>query len=191
VFARRHAGAGRYDPRVDAQAIRAAALIVAALSQDQGAVPPSDLMVAAEQYIPWITGAVTPGPARMVLTVEGDPMLNVDSVNEKAVLSFADDKNDPVPPPDGTQATATSSDTGVLTVGAATPGTDANGVPTIEFPLTAVAEGTATLSAHATAADGSPLLGPDGTTPIPDPDPVQVTVNPGAAAAERFTVPDA
>ena len=37
--------------------------------------------------------------------------------------------------------------------------------------------------------DGNPLLGPDGCTPIPAPAPVVVTVNPGAPAAEVFTVP--
>jgi hypothetical protein len=51
--------------------------------------------------------------------------------------------------------------------------------------------GTSTLTVHATNADGSPLLGPDAVTPITDADPVDVTVNPGAPAAERFTVPGA
>ena len=41
----------------------------------------------------------------------------------------------------------------------------------------------------ATDASGNPLLGPDGVTPIPAPAPVVVTVNPGAPAAEVFTVP--
>jgi len=117
--------------------------------------------------------------------------LTVDSANAVAVLSFTDDHNDPVPPPAGATATATSSNSGVLTVGAATPGTDANGVGTLVFPLTEVAQGTSTLSVHATAADGSPLLGPDGATPIADPAPVDVTVNPGAAANEVFVVPGA
>jgi len=117
--------------------------------------------------------------------------LTVDSQNAVAVLSFADDHGDTVPPPSGATATATSSDTSILTVGAGAPGTDANGQPAITFPLTEVAAGTSTLSVHATAADGSPLLGPDGSTPIPDPDPIQVQVNPGAPAAERFVVPGA
>jgi hypothetical protein len=131
-------------------------------------------------------------PARMLFTItEGDPAmpLTVDSVNAVAVLSFEDDHGDAVAPPAGALATATSSDTAVLTVGAAVAGADANGVANIQFPLAEVAAGTSTLSVTATAADGSPLLGPDGVTPIPAPEPVVVTVNPGAPAAEVFTVP--
>src|ERR1700733_8897871 len=69
-------------------------------------------------------------PARMFLTIEGDPEmpLTVDSVNAVAGLSFEDDHGDAVAPPAGALATATSSDTAVLTVGAAVAGADANGV---------------------------------------------------------------
>jgi len=129
-------------------------------------------------------------PARMFLTIEGVVMpLTVDSVNAVAILSFEDDHGDAVAPPAGALATATSSDTAVLTVGAAVAGADANGVANIQFPLAEVAEGTSTLSVAATDANGNPLLGPDGATPIPAPAPVVVTVNPGAPAAEVFTVP--
>jgi hypothetical protein len=129
-------------------------------------------------------------PARMFLTIEGEVMpLTVDSVNAVAVLSFEDDHGDAVAPPAGALATATSSDTAVLTVGAAVAGADANGVANIQFPLAEVAEGTSSLSVVATDANGNPLLGPDGVTAIPAPAPVVVTVNPGAPAAEVFTVP--
>ena len=74
-------------------------------------------------------------------------------------------------------------------MGAAVAGADANGIPNIQFPLAEVAEGTANLSVAATDANGNALLGPDGVTPIPAPDPVVVTVSPGAPAAEVFTVP--
>lgn len=153
-------------------------------------LPPQALVDYARQLVPMLTG--TTAPARMHLKIKGAPMpLTVDSAASVAVLSFTDDHSDPVPPPDGATATATSSNTGVLNVGPGQPGADANGVATIEFPLTEVAQGTSTLSVHATAADGSPLLGPDGATPINDPAPVDVTVNPGAAASEVFTVPGA
>jgi hypothetical protein len=66
---------------------------------------------------------------------------------------------------------------------------DANGIANIQFPLAEVAEGTSSLSVGVTDANGNPLLGPDGVTPIPAPAPVVVTVNPGAPAAEVFTVP--
>ena len=137
-----------------------------------------------------ILGWVSRAPARMSLAIEGETMpLTVDSVNAVAVLAFEDDHGDPVPAPAGALATATSSDTAVLTVGAAVPGTDAAGNATITFPLTEVAEGTSSLSVAATDANGNPLLGPDGVTPIPAPAPVDVTVSPGAPAAEVFTVP--
>lgn len=115
--------------------------------------------------------------------------LTVDSVNQVAELSFEDDHHDPVAPPAGAAATATSSDPGILTAGTAVAAVNAAGVAVFQFPLTAVAAGSSVLSVHVTAADGSPLLGPDGTTPIPDAAPVTVTVNPGAAASEVFTVP--
>ena len=107
--------------------------------------------------------------------------LTVDSVNAVAILSFTDDHGDAVAPPAGALATATSSDTTVLTVGAAVPGADTNGVANIQFPLAEVAEGTSDLSVAATDADGNPLMGPDGSTPIPAPAPVTVTVSPGCA----------
>ena len=129
-------------------------------------------------------------PARMFLTIEGEAMpLTVDSANAVAILSFEDDHGDAVAPPAGALATATSDNTAVLTVGASVAGTDANGIANIQFPLTEVAEGTSDLSVVATDANGNPLLGPDGATPIPAPAPVTVTVNPGAPAAEVFTVP--
>lgn len=154
-------------------------------------LPPQRLTDYARQLVSALTGSTA--PAHMSLKIKGDPMpLTVDSANSVAVLSFTDDHGDAVPPPDGATATATSSNTGVLNVGPGQPGTDAtSGVATVEFPLTEVAEGTSTLSVHATASDGSPLLGPDGATPISDPAPVDVTVNPGAAADEVFTVPGA
>jgi hypothetical protein len=149
---------------------------------------PQRLADYARQLVPALTGSTA--PAHMHLKIKGDLMpLTVDSANAVAVLSFTDDHGDAVPPPDGATAVASSSDTSILNVGDATAASDANGVGTLQFPLTEVAEGTAQLSVHATASDGSPLLGPDGATPISDPAPVSVTVNPGAAADEVFTVP--
>ncbi len=176
------------ETRVTAEQVRIAALLVAAIARIGTGTPPAQLMSEAAQYVPWITRP----PARMSFTIatEGDAMpLTVDSVNAVAILSFTDDHDEAVAPPDGTLAVATSDNTAVLTVGAAVPGTDANGVANIQFPLAEVAEGTANLSVASTDANGSPLLGPDGVTPIPDPAPVVVTVNPGAPAAEVFTVP--
>ena len=153
---------------------------------------PQEVIKVAEQFTRFLEGPV---PARMqfAITIEGEPEmpLTVDSANAVAILSFTDDHGDAVAPPDGVLATAASSDTTILTVGAGVPGADVNGIANIQFPLTEVAEGTSTLTAAATDANGNPLLGPDGVTPIPAADPVVVTVNPGAPAAEVFTVPGA
>lgn len=159
----------------------------------QGGLQPErvgEVIRVADVYYGWLEKQP---PARMFLTItfEGDPEmpLTVDSTNAVAILSFTDDHGDAVAPPAGALATATSDTPAVLTVGAAVAGADANGVANIQFPLTEVAEGTASLSVTATDANGNPLLGPDGVTPIPAPAPVVVTVNPGAPAAEVFTVP--
>jgi len=175
------------EARAQAERIRAVALIIAAIARIGTGTPPAQLMSEAAQYVPWITRS----PARMLFTIEGDTEmpLTVDSVNAVAILAFEDDHGDAVAPPEGALATATSSDTAVLTVGAAVAGADANGVANIQFPLTEVIAGVSTLSVTATDANGNPLLGPDGITPIPAPAPVDVTVNPGAPAAEVFTVP--
>ena len=176
------------EARAQAERIRAVSLIIAAIARIGTGTPPAQLMSEAAQYVPWITRP----PARMLFTIEGDTdmPLTVDSVNAVAILAFEDDHGDAVAPPEGALATATSSDTAVLTVGAAVAGADANGVANIQFPLAEVTAGVSTLSVAATDANGNPLLGPDGVTPIPAPAPVDVTVNPGAPAAEVFTVPD-
>jgi hypothetical protein len=174
---------------VDDARARCVALVAAAIYRQGQALPAADLTGFADQLVPWITRP----RLVMTLTIEGDPMpLTIDSVNAKAVLMFTDRVGDPVAPPAGTIAVLTSSNPAVLTVGDAAGGTDeASGAPTLEFPLGEVAAGVSTLSVHATAGDGTPLLGPDAVTPITDAAPVEVTVNPGAAAAERFTVPGA
>jgi hypothetical protein len=177
------------ETREAAERVRAVALIIAAIARIGTGTPPAQLMAEAAQYVPWITRP----PARMLfaIIIEGEPEmpLTVDSVNAVAILSFEDDHQEAVAPPEGTLATATSSDIAVLTVGASVAGTDANGIPNIQFPLTEVLAGTSELSVVATDANGNPLLMPDGITPIPAPAAVLVTVNPGAPAEEVFTVP--
>ncbi len=180
---------GREGRAAAADQIRIGALIAAAIARIGTGVSPADLMSEAAQYVGWITRP----PAMMFIStvIEGDTEmpLTVDSVNAGAILSFTDDHGDAVAPPAGALATATSDTPAVLTVGAAVAGADANGIANIQFPLAEVTTGTATLSVTATAADGSPLLGPDGVTPIPVPAPVTVSVAPGAPAAVVFPVP--
>jgi hypothetical protein len=152
---------------------------------------PQEILATAKRFYDWLEGREPAARMLFAITIEGDSVmpLTVDSANAVAVLSFTDDHGDAVAPPAGALATATSSDTAVLTVGAAVAGADVNGVANIQFPLAEVAAGTSTLTATATDASGNPLLGPDGVTPIPAPAPVVVTVSPGAPAAEVFTVP--
>lgn len=171
---------------MDRDIARAVALVAIAIARIGTGARPAQLMSEAEPLVAWLTRP----PRKMCLAIEGDPMpLTVDSASSVAILSFTDDHDDAVAPPSGTLATATSDTPAVMTVGAAVPGADANGIPNIQFPLSEVTEGTATLSVTATDANGNALLGPDGVTPIPAPAPVLVTVNPGAPAAEVFTVP--
>ena len=177
---------------LDGSAVRAAALELAVRMFTAGRYSggPREVIKIAEVFTGFLAG---PAPARMqfTITLEGDPQMpiTVDSANAVAILSFTDDHGDAVAPPAGALATATSDNPAVLTVGASVAGADANGIANIQFPLSEVAEGVANLSVDATDANGSPLLGPDGVTPIPAPAPVAVTVNPGAAADEVFTVP--
>ena len=120
--------------------------------------------------------------------------LSIDSENAKAVLAFEDKAGEAVDVPDGTVSQAASDNPSVLAVGAGTQATDADSGKTVmEFPLTPVAEGTANLSVSTTGPAGGPLthVAEDGTvTQVPDPDPVAITVNPGAAAEEVFKVED-
>jgi hypothetical protein len=160
----------------------------------QGGHPPEragEVTHVAQVYYRWLEMPAAPARMQFTIATEGEPEmpLTVDSANAVAILTIQDDHGDDVAPPAGTIATATSSNTAVLTVGAGVPGADANGVANIQFPLTEVAEGTSDLSVTVTDANGNPLLGPDGSTPIPAPAAVTVTVKPGAPAAEVFTVP--
>lgn len=106
--------------------------------------------------------------------------INVDSATASLSLAFADDKGDVTGPPngpDGTPATVTygSDNPAVATVDPAT------------GQLTGVSAGTFNATANVTNADGTPTLEPDGVTPF-SPAPVLVTVDPGAAATDVFTV---
>ena len=159
---------------LDGSAVRAAALELAVRMFTAGRYSggPREVIKIAEVFTGFLAG---PAPARMqfTITLEGDPQMpiTVDSANAVAILSFTDDHGDAVAPPDGALATATSDNPAVLTVGASVAGADANGIANIQFPLSEVAEGVANLSVDATDANGNPLLGPDGVTPIPAPAP--------------------
>jgi hypothetical protein len=172
---------------VGGQVVRSLALVAASINHAGLGISQTQLIAFARPLVVWAEGD---SASFAVLVIKGDPMpLTVDSANAQAVLSFEDDHKDAVGAPAGAQSTATSDNPAVLTVGAAAAGTDVDGNATIVFSLTAVAKGTANLSVVTTDAGGKPLLGPDGVTPIADPAPVVVTVNPGAAASEQFAVP--
>jgi hypothetical protein len=169
------------------QVVRSLALVAASINHAGQGINQAQLIAFTRPLVAWVEGD---SASFAVFVIKGDPMpLTVDSANAQAVLSFEDDHHDPVGAPVGTLSTATSDNPAVMTVGAAAAGTDAAGNATVVFPLAPVANGTANLSVVSTDASGKPLLGPDGVTPIADPAPVAVVVNPGAAAAEQFSVP--
>jgi hypothetical protein len=132
-----------------------------------------------------------PAPPAALILVGGDMGLTVDSTNQKMYLVFEDDKGEPVDAPSGATATFTPDNLAVLTEIVTEPSQAA--VPTgftgagkmaIVGDITIGVEGTVNVSAHATNADGTEILGPDDATPIPDPPALALTVNPGAPAAE-------
>lgn len=102
--------------------------------------------------------------------------ITVDTTNETATLTFVDDKGNETPAPAGATVTFASSDPNVATV-ASDP---AN--PTVGA-ITPVGVGSADISV---TVDGA--MEADGVTPIPSPDAVTLTVDPGAAAGERLSV---
>lgn len=176
---------------IEAQTAQAARISTATLIQQTEIAQAnlSALGVIAEEIGVLDVDLAPPVASSMTLTIQGDPMpLTVDSQNAQAVLGFEDDHGDPVPVPDGATSTATSDNPGVLGVGAGVVGTDSDGNPAVLFPLTEGTAGSSNLSVVTVDASGNPLLGPDGSTPIADPEPISVTVNPGAAAAEVFSV---
>lgn len=103
------------------------------------------------------------------------PQITVDTLNETATLEFVDDRGNVTSPPTGASVTFVSSDPNIASI-AADPAnpfvgniTPAN-VGSVQLSVT---------TANAVTASGAP---------IPDPDPVLLQVNPGAAAGERLTV---
>lgn len=101
--------------------------------------------------------------------------IDVDTTNETATLTFVDDKGNETPVPAGATVTFTSSDESVATV-TSDPSNPTTG------SISPVGVGSADISVSVDGANE-----PDGS-PIPAPDAVTLTVNPGAAAGERLTV---
>jgi len=102
--------------------------------------------------------------------------IDVDTTNETATVSFVDDKGNETTAPAGAVVTFASDDEAVATI-AANPDDQLVGT------ITPVAPGSANISVLVTGA-----LEADGITPIASPDPVTLTVNPGAATGERLTL---
>lgn len=103
--------------------------------------------------------------------------IDVDTANEIAKLTFVDSHGNETPVPAGATITFSTSDPNVLSA-----------TSTVDFPqianLTPV--GTPGNVDVSVAVDGA--FEPDGVTPIPIPDPVTITVTPGAAVGERLSV---
>lgn len=102
--------------------------------------------------------------------------IDVDTTNETVTLTFVDDKGNETPAPAGATVTFSSSDPNVATVESdpANPNVGA---------ITPVGPGNADINV---TVDGA--MEADGVTPIPNPDAVTLTVDPGQAAGERLTL---
>lgn len=103
--------------------------------------------------------------------------ITVDTTNETATVAFADDKGDPTAAPVGAVASFSSDNTAVATVAA-------DAANPLQADVTPVGLGTANI---AVTFNGTALEA-DGTTAIPDPAPVTVTVSAGAATEESFVL---
>lgn len=96
--------------------------------------------------------------------------ITVDTTDESATLAFVDDKGNETPAPAEAVVNFSSSNPDVATI-------DSGG------SITPVGVGETQI---AVTVDGA--MEPDGVTPIPNPDPITLTVDPGAAVGERLTV---
>lgn len=104
--------------------------------------------------------------------------INVDTTNETVSLDFTDDKGNKTDAPAGATIAFTTSDATIATIAvdAANP---------LQGDITpAGAPGNVQIG----ATSNGTALEADGTTAIPDPDSVTLTVDPGAAAGERLTL---
>jgi hypothetical protein len=130
-------------------------------------------------------------PGRAVaasMFVKGDPSMSsatftVDTTDGVANLQFTDDKGDTdAAAPAGLTAAFTSDNPAACTIA-----NDATNP--LQGDITVVGEGVANISVALTDANGnSPPLEADGVTPWAAIDPVQVTVDPGAAVGARLSV---
>jgi hypothetical protein len=148
------------------------------------------------EYAIWLLeGDNSPVPAKATFQLDstnGDNIMGitVDSVNEALILAFEDDHGDAVDAPEGVLVTFAIEDESIATVttGAAEVDPGGSGTQVIPGPLTILTEGTTQANVSFTNADGMPVLGPDGVTPISPPAAVTITVNPGAPAGTRLAV---
>jgi hypothetical protein len=103
--------------------------------------------------------------------------ITIDTTDETATVGFVDDHGDPAAEPAGAVFAFASDNEAVATVAvdAANP---------LQADITPVGLGTANIS----ATSNGTALEADGTTPIPDPASVAVTVSAGAAAGESFVL---
>lgn len=103
--------------------------------------------------------------------------LTVDTANAQATLEYVDDKGDTnAVAPAGTVATFTSDNPAALTIDATS------------GAISIVGEGVSNVGVTLADASGNPLLEADGVTPWTTPDPVAVTVDPGAAVGAQLAV---
>jgi hypothetical protein len=159
-----------------------------------------------KQMIRELEGFETAPPSVAVMRLyqlqqgDSDMGITVDSVGEQLLLAFEDDHGDADDAPDGIVVTFAIADPTIVTVenGAspivdpgdpnATPPVASTNTQVIPGPLSILTAGTTQANVSFTNADGSPLLGPDGVTPVAPPAAVTIEVDPGAPAGARLSV---
>jgi hypothetical protein len=108
-------------------------------------------------------------------TAPDSHVIDVDTMNETATVTFVDSHGNAVPAPDGAAVTFSSSDESIATIAL-------DSVNLFQGNITPLTPGQTDIGADVTGVNDS------SGNPLPDPDAVGLTVNPGAAAGERLTV---
>lgn len=103
--------------------------------------------------------------------------IDVDTTNERASLMFVDSHGNETPAPAGATITFSSSDASVATISSDPASPQVGAITPVGTP------GDTDISVVVDNANE-----PDGTTPIPNPDPVTLHVDPGKPVGERLSV---
>lgn len=137
-------------------------------------------LAGLEKRIAELESEQSSGPVKAILKIGGSTMpaeITIDTTDESATLEFVDRAGNKTAQPDNSTISFTSSDTTIANV-------SVDGSNPLKGNISPVG---AAGDVQIGATSGGSAVEADGT-PIPDPDPVTLTVNPGAAVGERLTL---